>query len=70
MRRLLLLWLLGRLQQQESSACTYEDAENPVGRLLDDFGQTLTQRYRAAMRFVHWGESEQLNGDESHPLKE
>ena len=68
---LLLLWLLGRLQQQGSSACTYEEAEKPVSRLLDDFGPPSTQRYRAAMPFVHLErELWQLNGDEGQPLKD
>jgi len=61
---LLLLWLLGRMQQYGSSACTYEEAEKPVSRLLDDFGPPSTKRYRAAMPFFHL-ESElwDLRGD-------
>ena len=44
---LLLLWLLGRMQQQGTTACTYEEAEKPVSRLLDDFGPPAANRYRA-----------------------
>jgi len=66
---LLLLWLLGRMQQQGNSACTYEEAEKPVSRLLDDFGPPSANRYRAAMPFVHL-ESDlwELSGDEGEPL--
>ena len=35
---LLLLWLLGRLQQQGTSACTYEEAEKPVSTAAVDRG--------------------------------
>lgn len=68
---LLLLWLLGRLQQRGTSACTYEEAEKPVSRLLDDFGPPSANRYRAAMPFVHL-ESElwELDGDEGAALKD
>jgi putative restriction endonuclease len=69
--RLLLLWLLGRIQQQGTSACTYQEAEKPVSRLLDDFGPPSKQRYRAAMPFVHL-ESDlwELSGDDGAPLKD
>jgi putative restriction endonuclease len=50
---LLLLWLLGRMQLHGNSACTYEEAEKPVSRLLNDFGPPSKQRYRAPMPFVH-----------------
>ena len=50
---LLLLWLLGRMQQQGTTVCTYEEAEKPVSRLLDDFGPPSAKKYRAAMPFVH-----------------
>jgi len=68
---LLLLWLLGRMQQYSSSACTYEEAEKPVSRLLDDFGPPSSNRYRAAMPFVHlesalW----EVEGDDGTPLKD
>jgi putative restriction endonuclease len=68
---LFLLWLLGRMQQQGTSACTYEEAEKPVSRLLDDFGPPSVGRYRAAMPFVHL-ESDlwELSGDEGAPLKD
>jgi len=68
---LLLLWLLGRVQQQGTSACTYEEAEEPVSRLLDDFGPPSAKRYRAAMPFVHL-ESDlwELRGDEGEPLND
>lgn len=68
---LLLLWLLGRMQQQGTSACTYEEAEKPVSRLLDDFGPPSAKRYRAAMPFVHF-ESDlwELRGDEGQPLND
>ena len=68
---LLLLWLLGRMQQQGTSACTYEEAEKPVSRLLDDFGPPSIKRYRAAMPFVHL-ESDlwQLSGDDGQALND
>lgn len=66
---LLLLWLLGRMQQHGTSACTYEEAEKPVSRLLDDFGPPSKQRYRAAMPFFHL-ESDlwERTGDQDQPL--
>lgn len=68
---LLLLWLLGRMQQQGTSACTYEEAEKPVSQLLDDFGPPSVKRYRAAMPFVHL-ESEiwEIRGDCGKPLED
>jgi putative restriction endonuclease len=68
---LLLLWLLGRMQQQGTTACTYEEAEKPVSRLLDDFGPPSAKKYRAAMPFVHL-ESDlwELGGDEGEPLND
>lgn len=68
---LLLLWLLGRMQQHGTSACTYEEAEKPVSRLLDDFGPPSKRRYRAAMPFVHL-ESDlwELSGDDGAPLQD
>ena len=68
---LLLLWLLGRMQQQGTSACSYEEAEKPVSHLLDDFWPPSKQRYRAAMPFVHL-ESDlwELSGDVGEPLKD
>lgn len=68
---LLLLWLLGRMQQHDTTACTYEEAEKPVSRLLDEFGPPSTTRYRAAMPFVHL-ESDlwEASGDHGEPLKD
>jgi putative restriction endonuclease len=68
---LLLLWLLGRIQQQGTSSCAYEEAEKPVSRLIDDFGPPSKKRYRAAMPFFHL-ESDlwEVNGDEGHSLSD
>ena len=68
---LLLLWLLGRMQQQGTTVCTYEEAEAPVSRLLDDFGPPSAKKYRAAMPFVHL-ESDlwELGGDDGEPLND
>ncbi|MEU9577227.1 phosphorothioated DNA-binding restriction endonuclease [Streptomyces chilikensis] len=54
---LLVLWLLGRFAGTGSSAVSYEEAEEPVSRLINDFGPTVKSpgaaRQRAAMPFVH-----------------
>jgi putative restriction endonuclease len=54
---LLLLWLLGRFAASGSTAVTYLEAEQPVSRLINDFGPAVTSparaRERAAMPFVH-----------------
>ncbi|MDF3291854.1 phosphorothioated DNA-binding restriction endonuclease [Streptomyces silvisoli] len=54
---LLLLWLFGRYAETGSTAVTYADAEEPVSRLINDFGPSVVsvtaQRQRAAMPFVH-----------------
>ncbi|MCQ4040549.1 phosphorothioated DNA-binding restriction endonuclease [Streptantibioticus rubrisoli] len=54
---LLLLWLFGRYVATGSSAVAYADAEEPVSRLINDFGPSVVsasaQRQRAAMPFVH-----------------
>ncbi|WP_347106115.1 phosphorothioated DNA-binding restriction endonuclease [Streptomyces sp. CB03238] len=54
---LLVLWLLGRFAASGSTAVTYEEAEEPVSRLINDFGPAVTSRTRAreraAMPFVH-----------------
>ncbi|GGO86681.1 phosphorothioated DNA-binding restriction endonuclease [Wenjunlia tyrosinilytica] len=54
---LLLLWLLGRFAESGTTAVTYEAAEDPVSRLINDFGTPLSDparaRQRAAMPFVH-----------------
>ena len=68
---LLPLWLLERMQQQRTTLCSYEEAEKPVTRLLDDFGPPSAKKYRAAMPFVDleselWG----LGGDAGEPLND
>jgi putative restriction endonuclease len=54
---LLLLWLFGRLASTGNSAATYADAEEPVSRLINEFGPPIVNRsaarQRAAMPFVH-----------------
>jgi putative restriction endonuclease len=53
---LLLLWLFGRLATTRSSRGSYADIEEPVSRLINDFGPPAgpaTARQRAAMPFVH-----------------
>ncbi|MER6076976.1 phosphorothioated DNA-binding restriction endonuclease [Streptomyces sp. NPDC001833] len=54
---LLLLWLLGRFVASGSTVVTYDEAEEPVSRLINDFGPSVTSRSRAreraAMPFVH-----------------
>ncbi|AXG79564.1 phosphorothioated DNA-binding restriction endonuclease [Streptomyces paludis] len=58
---LLLLWLLGRFAASGGTpggtAVTYDEAEEPVSRLINDFGPAVTSparaRERAAMPFVH-----------------
>ncbi|MFI1357442.1 phosphorothioated DNA-binding restriction endonuclease [Streptomyces sp. NPDC020898] len=54
---LLVLWLLGRYAGAGSTVVTYEEAEEPVSRLINDFGPAVTSRARAreraAMPFVH-----------------
>ncbi|MFF5424513.1 MULTISPECIES: phosphorothioated DNA-binding restriction endonuclease [unclassified Streptomyces] len=54
---LLVLWLLGRYVETGSTAVSYEEAEEPVSRLINDFGPAVTSparaRERAAMPFVH-----------------
>ncbi|WP_338698860.1 HNH endonuclease [Streptomyces sp. Q6] len=54
---LLVLWLLGRFVATGSTAVTYAEAEEPVSRLINDFGPAVTSRSRAreraAMPFVH-----------------
>lgn len=51
---LLLLWLLGRQQRGETGLVRYEDVQEPVDRLIAEFG-TPAQRSkdRAAMPFFH-----------------
>ncbi|MFE4173338.1 phosphorothioated DNA-binding restriction endonuclease [Streptomyces sp. NPDC056909] len=54
---LLVLWLLGRFAASGSTAVTYDEAEEPVSRLINDFGPSIANRSRAkdraAMPFVH-----------------
>ncbi|MEU1628060.1 phosphorothioated DNA-binding restriction endonuclease [Streptomyces sp. NPDC020096] len=54
---LLLLWLFGRYAATGSSVVAYAEAEEPVSRLINDFGPSVAgvaaQRQRAAMPFVH-----------------
>ncbi|MFE6868552.1 phosphorothioated DNA-binding restriction endonuclease [Kitasatospora sp. NPDC057692] len=53
---LLLLWLLGRHARLGSGAVAYTEAEEPVSRLINDFGPPVgraTAAQRAAMPFVH-----------------
>ncbi|MGV9608887.1 phosphorothioated DNA-binding restriction endonuclease [Streptomyces sp. NPDC003631] len=54
---LLVLWLLGRFVTSGSTAVTYDEAESPVSRLINDFGPAMTNpsqaKQRAAMPFVH-----------------
>ncbi|CAL9542390.1 hypothetical protein SUDANB96_04284 [Streptomyces sp. enrichment culture] len=54
---LLVLWLLGRFASSGSTAVTYDEAEEPVSRLINDFGPAVVSpsraRERAAMPFVH-----------------
>jgi len=54
---LLLLWLFGRFAATGSSLATYAEAEEPVSRLINEFGPPVKNpsaaRSRAAMPFVH-----------------
>lgn len=53
---LLLLWLLGRHARLGTSEVTYAEAEEPVSRLINDYGPAVgraTAVQRAAMPFVH-----------------
>jgi len=54
---LLLLWLFGQFAATGSSATSYQQAEEPVSRLINDFGPPMASearaRQRAAMPFVH-----------------
>ncbi|MER5481473.1 phosphorothioated DNA-binding restriction endonuclease [Streptomyces sp. NPDC002734] len=54
---LLVLWLLGRFAETGSTEVSYEMAEEPVSRLINDFGPAVRSpaaaRQRAAMPFVH-----------------
>ncbi|MET7921908.1 phosphorothioated DNA-binding restriction endonuclease [Streptomyces avermitilis] len=54
---LLVLWLLARFRVTGTTAVVYEEAEEPVSRLINDFGPAVSgpsrARERAAMPFVH-----------------
>ena len=54
---LLLLWLFGQFAATGSSAATYQQAEEPVSQLINDFGPPVASaaaaQQRAAMPFVH-----------------
>jgi putative restriction endonuclease len=54
---LLLLWLFGQFATTGSSAASYQQAEEPVSQLINDFGPPVASaalaRQRAAMPFVH-----------------
>jgi putative restriction endonuclease len=54
---LLLLWLFGQLAATSSSVASYQQAEEPVSQLINDFGPPVATpaaaRQRAAMPFVH-----------------
>jgi len=54
---LLLLWLFGQFAETGSSAASYQQAEQPVSQLINDFGPPVASasaaRQRAAMPFVH-----------------
>ena len=54
---LLLLWLFGQFAATGSSAATYQQAEEPVSQLINDFGppeaSPAAARQRGAMPFVH-----------------
>jgi len=54
---LLLLWLFGRFAAAGSTVVAYAEAEEPVSRLINDFGPAVINRQRAAQRaampFVH-----------------
>jgi putative restriction endonuclease len=54
---LLVLWLLGRFAATGSTVVMYDEAEEPVSRLINDFGPPVMSpsraKERAAMPFVH-----------------
>lgn len=54
---LLLLWLLDRFTAHGTTQVTYDLAEEPVSRLINDFGSPVRDpgraRQRAAMPFAH-----------------
>jgi putative restriction endonuclease len=69
---LLLLWLFGQFAATRSSAVSYQQAEEPVSQLINDFGPPIASasaaRQRAAMPFVHlerelWDVSDATGGE-------
>ncbi|GAB2887386.1 phosphorothioated DNA-binding restriction endonuclease [Streptomyces mayteni] len=54
---LFLLWLVGRFVDRGDTAVSYAEAEEPVSRMINDFGSVVADpsraRQRAAMPFVH-----------------
>ena len=54
---LLLLWLFGQFAATGNSSASYQQAEEPVSQLINDFGPPVASpaaaRQRAAMPFVH-----------------
>lgn len=50
---LLLLWALGQIRSGKNNEFRYEDLEEKVSRLIDEFGPSSSNRYRAAMPFFH-----------------
>ncbi len=54
---LLLLWLFGQFAATGNSTAAYQQAEEPVSQLINDFGPPVANaaaaRQRAAMPFVH-----------------
>ena len=51
------MWLFGQFAATGSSAASYQQAEEPVSQLINDFGPPVASpaaaRQRAAMPFVH-----------------
>lgn len=50
---LLLLWVLGQIRSGKNNEFRYEDLESKVSHLIDEFGPSSADRYRAAMPFFH-----------------
>ena len=54
---LLLLWLFGEFAATGSITASYQQVEEPVSQLINDFGPPMASpaaaRWRAAMPFVH-----------------
>ena len=76
---LLLLWLFGRFATTGTTLVSYQEAEEPVSRLINDFGPPVTSpsraRQRAAMPFVHlerelWNLRDEVGGELSPEVPE